>query len=60
MRLNICSAAFTCAGMLLASNAQAGLATTFFPVSDYNPNTTTMNTTLGLTGDTIDNLKPRL
>jgi hypothetical protein len=44
-------------GGLLATQANASIVLTFFPASDYNANTTAMNATLGITGDTIDNFE---
>jgi hypothetical protein len=38
----------------MQTDAQANIVLTFFPASDFNSNTTLMDTTLGLTGYTID------
>jgi len=39
---------------LAATQADAAILLTWFPASDYNSNTSAMNATLGITGDTID------
>jgi len=38
----------------MQGNARASIVLTFFPVSDFNPNSALMDATLGLTGYTID------
>jgi hypothetical protein len=40
--------------MLLVPAAQSAISVTFLPASDYNINTATMYSTLGITGNTID------
>ena len=38
----------------MQGNARASIVLTFFPAADFNPNSAVMDTTLGLTGYTID------
>lgn len=55
MRLvNKTRAALAFGALLFAPAAPASIILTFFPASDYNPDTAVMDATLGLTGDTID------
>lgn len=42
---------------LLSYSASASVVLNFFPVSDYNANTATMNATLGVSGYTIDDFE---
>jgi hypothetical protein len=45
------------AAAVLSFQAHAGIILNFFPVSDYNANTTIMNTTLGITGYTFEDFE---
>jgi hypothetical protein len=45
------------AAVVLSFQAHAGIILNFFPVSDYNPVTATMDATLGVTGFTLDSFE---